>query len=84
MFPRASRLSKLVGSLDASDALDGMDVATGVATAKGGDGLGFGGFEALAFGGKPDRRHAGTEPGVGASTFSTCTIRSIWPGTSSA
>jgi hypothetical protein len=54
MRPPASKSSKLVGLLDALDASDGMDVATDVATAKNGGEPGFGGREALGFGGEPD------------------------------
>lgn len=63
MLPRTSRSLKLVGFLDALDALDGMDVATGVATAKSGGGLGVGASRALGFGGGPigDRRDRGGE-----------------------
>jgi hypothetical protein len=52
----------LVGLLDALDALDGMDVATDVATAKRGDAR-LRGLEALGFGGEPDRRPPGPSRG---------------------
>ena len=55
MLPRAS---KLVGLLYALDASDGLDVATGVVTAKSGGGLGFGGLETLGYESPPRLQEA--------------------------